>query len=325
MKTEKAFREFMNSRISANLRPKSIEWYEDRLGPFVKSCPIMPRSPESIENYLAKAPGSDETKRDTYNALRTFYKFISQRHRIPNPLAFIPPPRRSKAHMPTLEADELLRLFQAAENLVDQAIVTLIIDTGIRVGELCSLVKHNIKSGTIVVFGKTGWREVPVSIETKDLLGQLAQQSEDDFVFHDSEGKPASKYCIYRLVRRMMERAGIKGPKLGPHRIRHAFAKNFLMQGGDLKSLQEILGHTDMKTTQKYTSLNLNDIIKKHQSYSPLKAVMGAELSDLITPEILRQAEEIVRAKMIYAKGAQNQCAKNNPNIKGGTCDNRTG
>jgi hypothetical protein len=94
-----------------------------------------------------------------------------------------------------------------------------------------------------------------------------------------------------------MERAGIKGPKLGSHRIRHGFGKNFLVQGGDLRSLQEIMGHTDIKTTQKYATLNLTDIIKKHRKFSPLKAVHAAEQESLITPEVLKQAEEILKGR----------------------------
>ena len=188
-------------------------------------------------------------------------------------------------------------LLQPADNLRDRAILTLITDNGMRAGEVCSLLKHNIKQETVLVCGKTGWREVPISEETRELLLQVAAQSADDYVFHDDRGKPISRFSIYRIVRKHMEKAGIKGPKLGSHRIRHAFGKNFLVQGGDLRSLQEIMGHTDVKTTQKYATLNLTDIIKKHQKFSPLKAVHAAEQESLFTSEALKEAEEILRRK----------------------------
>ncbi|GAH65663.1 unnamed protein product, partial [marine sediment metagenome] len=121
---------------------------------------------------------------------------------------------------------------------------------------------------TVVVYGKTGWREVPISEETRRLLLQVAAKSPDEHVFHGHKG-PITRFCIYRTVREHMEKAGIKGPKLGPHRIRHAFGKNYLTEGGDLRSLQEIMGHTDIKTTQKYAALNLTDIIKKHRKFTP--------------------------------------------------------
>jgi integrase/recombinase XerD len=297
VRTDQALREFINSRISSNLSPRTIEWYEHRLRSFVKFCPSLPRRPEPIENFLSGVQGSPETKRDTFNALRTFFKFISQRHRIPNPMEAVCPPRRPKTRMATLEGFELVMLLDQAEDLRDRAILTLLVDNGMRAGEVCSLLKHNIKKETVLVCGKTGWREVPISEETRDLLLQVAAQSPDERVFHDDHKKPISRFTIYRIVREHMEKAGIKGPKLGPHRLRHAFGKNFLVEGGDLRSLQEIMGHTDVKTTQKYATLNLTDIIKKHQKFSPLRAAHAAAQESLFPAEALKEAEEILRRK----------------------------
>ena len=275
MRTELALREFLDSRISSNLSSRTIEWYEDRLRPFSKSCPNLPTQPQPIENFLASARGSLETKRDSYNALRTFFRFISSRHRISNPMDAINPPRRPKTLMATLEANELMKLLHLAQNMRDRAILTLIMDNGMRAGEVCSLLKHNIKQETVVVYGKTGWREVPISDETRWLFLQVASQSPDEHVFHGHKGR-ITRFGIYRIVREYMEKADIKGPKLGPHRIRHAFGKNYLVQGGDLRSLQEIMGHTDVKTTQKYATLNLTDIVNKHRKFSPLRAAHAA-------------------------------------------------
>ena len=166
-----------------------------------------------------------------------------------------------------------------------------------RAGEVCSLLKHNIKQETVLVCGKTGWREVPISDETREFLLHVAAQSPDAHVFYDDHKKPISRFTIYRVVREHMEKAGIKGPKLGPHRLRHAFGKNFLVEGGDLRSLQEIMGHTDIKTTQKYAALNLTDIIKKHHKFSPLRAAHAAAQESLFAAEALREAEEILRSK----------------------------
>ncbi|MBA7658675.1 Tyrosine recombinase XerD [subsurface metagenome] len=305
MRTELALREFINSRISLNRSPRTIEWYEDRLIPFAKSCPNLPRRPELIEQFLATVQGSPETKRDTFNALRAFFRFICKRHRVPNPMHIIDPPPRPKTLMATLESDELMRLLHSAQDprdLRDRAILTLIMDNGVRASEVCSLLKHNIKEETVVVYGKTGWREVPISNETRWLLLQVAAKSPDEHVFHGHKG-PITRFCIYRTVREHMEKAGIKGPKLGSHRIRHAFGKNYLVEGGDLRSLQEIMGHTDIKTTQKYAALNLTDIVKKHRKFTPLKAAHAAAQESLFSkPEVLREAEEILKGS---SKGKQ--------------------
>jgi len=296
MRTEQALREFIASRVAANLSRATISWYEDRLLPFAKSCSSLPRRPEPIESFLATVNGSPETRWDVYRALKTFFKFMSSRRRLPNPMDAIKPPRRPKTLMPTLESFEMMQVLNGAELPRDRAILTLIMDNGVRADEVCSLLKHNIRQETVVVHGKTGWREVPISEETRRLLLQIAATSPDDHVFHGHKG-PITRHLIYAIVRRALERAGIKGPKLGPHRIRHAFGKNFLVQGGELRSLQQIMGHADIKTTEKYATLNLTDIIKKHRQFSPLRGVHAAAQETLFTSEALQEAEEILRRK----------------------------
>ena len=293
MRTEQALHEFIASRIAANLRPATIQWYKDRLLPFARACPTLPRRPEPVECFLAEIQGSSETKYDVYRALKTFFKFISKRRRLPNPMDAVEM-RHPKTYMPTLELGELTTVLWGLESPRDRAIVSLIIDNGVRADEVCSLLKHNIKSETTLVHGKTGWREVPISEDTRRLLLRVAALSPDDYVFHGHKG-PITRHLIYAIVRRALEKAGIKGPKLGPHRLRHAFGKNFLVQGGDLRSLQEIMGHADIKTTEKYTTLNLTDVIKKHQKFSPLKAAQAGVQGNLFTPEVLKQAEEILK------------------------------
>ena len=296
MKTELALREFIASRIAANLSPATIEWYKARLLPFVNSCPTPPRRPEPIEGFLGTINGSPETKYDVYRALKTFFRFLCSRRHLPNPMDAMRSPRRPKTLMPTLEVGELVKLLNSVENQRDKAIITLLVDCGVRAGEVCSLLKHNIKQETIIVHGKVGWREVPVSDETRHLLLQIAALSSDDFVFHGDKG-PLTRHLIYAIVRRALEKTGIKGPKLGPHRLRHAFGKNFLVQGGDLRSLQEIMGHADIKTTQKYAALNLTDIITKHQKFSPIKAAHATAQESLFTSEVLKQDEEILKGR----------------------------
>jgi integrase/recombinase XerD len=296
VKTELAIREFLDSRISANLSPATISWYKDRLYPLTKSCPDLPRRPEPIERFLATIQGSPETKYDVYRALKTFFKFMCSRRKLPNPMDDIRSPRRPRTLMPTLEVGELANLLHSCESPRDRAVITLLVDCGVRAGEVCSLLKHNIKQETIIVHGKVGWREVPVSEETKRLLLQVAALSSDDYVFHGQKGL-MTRHLIYAIVRRALEKAGIKGPKLGPHRLRHAFGKNFLVQGGDLRSLQEIMGHADIETTQKYASLNLTDIVKKHQKFSPLKAANDAAQESLFATEAMKEAEQILQTK----------------------------
>ncbi|GAH57046.1 unnamed protein product [marine sediment metagenome] len=146
MRTELALREFLASRIAANVSPATIEWYKDRLLPFSRSCPTLPRRPEPVEFFLAEVQGSPETKYDVYRALKTFFKFMGSRRQLPNPMDAIQSPRRPKTLMPTLEVGELMRLLYSAESQRDRAIITLLVDSGVRAGEVCSLLKRASKS-----------------------------------------------------------------------------------------------------------------------------------------------------------------------------------
>jgi integrase/recombinase XerD len=298
LKTEQAIRDFIASRHAANLSPETISWYEDRLLPFARFQPILPRRPESIEFFLASLQDSDETKYDVYRALKTFFKFICKRRRLPNPMDDVQPPHRRKIVMPTLEADELVRLLGDAETLLEKAIITTLIDSGLRAGELCSLLKQNIKQQTLIVQGKIGWRELPISQETRILLLQLAGSSPNEFVFYDYKKGHLDRHQVYAIVRSLLNKAGITGLKVGPHRLRHAFGKNYLVCGGDLRSLQEIMGHADIETTQKYASLNLNDVINKHRQFSPLRYVQfKAHESQTNNDAVLIEAESILLKK----------------------------
>ena len=112
MKTALAIQEFLDSRISANLSPATIVWYKNRLLPFAEACLTLPRRPEPVESFMASIKGSPETKWDVYRALKTFFKFISSRRLLPNPMDAIKPPRRPKTLMPTLESGEMMKLLQ---------------------------------------------------------------------------------------------------------------------------------------------------------------------------------------------------------------------
>ena len=86
MKTEQALRDFIASRVAANLRPSTIQWYKDRLLPFSRCCPTLPRRPEPVEYFMSTIGGSPETRYNVYRALKTFFKFIcSQRLVLPEP------------------------------------------------------------------------------------------------------------------------------------------------------------------------------------------------------------------------------------------------
>jgi len=300
MRTQEALGIFLNSRLAQNLKPASIEWYRRKLARFAEVCPELPDDPALVENFLARLGGSDATRANYYQALNAFFAFTSKRYHGDNPMEAMPRPKLDEdSPRPTLDPEELMKLRDAPTSLRDRAILTLFIDTGIRSGELAQLRKQDITAEKIKVQGKGGkQRIVPISEETRRLLLSLmAADGVTDYIFSGHKGHLTS-HGLYRIVSGYMRKAGISGPKLGGHRIRHGFARAYLVMGGDTRSLQKILGHKRISTTEKYADLSEQDIIEKHHRFTPLRAVhAAAQQSFLDKVKAVEEAEEILTKK----------------------------
>ncbi len=298
MKTLTAIQSFLYSRRSLNLRPTSIRWYQKNLDRFVSFYPDeLPTEPEPIEKFLVEVVSDekDETRHAHYRTLRALYHFICKRHRLLNPMDFVGAPRRRKKVRPTLTSQEMMQLLADAQTLRDRAILSLFIDSGPRCGEAGSLRKQDIFEDHIKVDGKTGQREIPISDETRRLLLALvADDGNTEFVFRGQRG-PLTPSGIYQLVKRHMRKAGITGSKLGPHRIRHGFAKQFIKNGGDTRSLQEIMGHASITTTEIYVTLSRDEVVAKHHKFTPLRSAHAAAQESLFdTSQAVKEAEAIL-------------------------------
>ena len=209
MKTQMAVNDFLRSRQARNLSPITITWYRDKLQLFAWSCPELPEEPGPIEEHLATIKGTPETRHAQFRALRAFFKFVSQRYELPNPVTKVAPPRCPKKVMVTLEPDEMMRLLLASysSSLRDNALLTLLIDTGMRASEAAGLRKQDIKASTVRVRGKTGEREIPISDETRRLLLAVITDK-GEYVFNDHKG-PLGRHGVYRIARACMAKAGI--------------------------------------------------------------------------------------------------------------------
>ncbi len=304
MKTQAAVNDFLHSRQALSLSQESITWYQAKLQRFAHFCPKPPKDPRPIEAFLAGLKPSEatqyslSTKRNYFNALRALFRFISERHGTRNPMAKMHLPGRDSDEEPmaSLEADELMSLLYSATILRDKAILTLFVDTGMRSGELAGLRKLDIEAEIVTVRGKSGKRQIPISEDARRLLLSLiiAEASKDEYVFHGHKG-PLTRNGVYRIVHGHMKSAGIKGPKLGPNRIRHGFGKGYLVNGGDLRSLQVLMGHKRITTTQKYTTFISKDIIEKHHKYSPLgRLTPQLSFLDMDKGRAIREAEAII-------------------------------
>jgi len=217
-----------------------------------------------------------------YRAMHAFCIWLCREEFIKqNPMQNMKPPRIPKKVIRSLTTEEINRLMVMTSgklffDIRNRAIILLLLDTGIRLAELTSLkIKDiNIQRQTIHVHGK-GNKERIVHIgktALKAVLKYLQTRSDDLPNLWLTEGrKPLGRWGIKSMVYDLFRYAEIDGYRLGPHTFRHTAAVNYLRNGGDVFTLQRLLGHSTLEMTKRYlSSLNDDDIIVAHTKYSPV-------------------------------------------------------
>lgn len=161
----------------------------------------------------------------------------------------------------------------------DRAIILLLFDSGLRATELCNIQRKdiNLQTNTIKVLGK-GAKERVVYFGKRTakaiwryLLPRLNTYRMEDYVFvvdYPRDPRPMDRRILQQLLRRIGDRAGI--PHVHPHRFRHSMAINYLRNGGDVLTLQALLGHSSLETVSLYTRIAQTDCARVHQSASPV-------------------------------------------------------
>ncbi len=257
--------------------------------------------------FLAKEPGkrgktavqrTTRTCRWYAQSMHAFCHWLHEEEYIDeNPAARVEMPKLEKPLIRIIEYDEFEKLlaacaapqetgFIADRNAArNRAILWVLWDAGIRVGELCDLRLSNFdrREGTLIVFGK-GRKERRVAIGRNALrtllyyLDRWRQSDEElkeignpdeDHVFLSETGQALTVYGIEMLFKRLRRRSGITGKRISPHIFRHTFAVRYLMLGGDIFSLQELLGHEDISTIKNYMHLNDLNVQSQKRKFSP--------------------------------------------------------
>lgn len=218
-------------------------------------------------------------------AVRTFFRFL-QRERLvySNPAAGIRAPKREKPVPRALSVDEMDRFFVRNPAMAkrDLAVFELLYSSGLRVGELTGLRIQDLdlKNGWVRVVGKgSKERYVPVGskaikaieeyLPLRDLL--LAQKrpwTDSEALFVNQRGGPLSSRTVRRILKAYLDAAGLKRDA-SPHTFRHSFATHLLVGGADLRSIQELLGHASLSTTQRYTRVDLGRLMEVYDKAHP--------------------------------------------------------
>lgn len=151
----------------------------------------------------------------------------------------------------------------------DRAMLELLYATGIRVSELIGLKMNdvNMQMGYIICHDRNKERSVPFGNKAREALteyffkarGQMIEDPQEETLFVNCSGRPMSRQGFWKLIKHYAHQAGIE-EEITPHTLRHSFAAHLVANGADLRSVQEMLGHSDISTTQIYANMNHNRI-----------------------------------------------------------------
>jgi len=265
----------------------TLRAYRKDLEEFSKFVNIKPEDVElaDVRGFIAEQIKSGLNKTSVSRRLasiRSFFKFLYREgYKRTNPAKLVSKPKLPKLLPRFLSVDDAFALVErpAGTGFLparDRAILELLYSSGLRVSEISSLNIDDIntKEGFLKVKGK-GRKErmVPVGSKAIDaiksyMVERIALKSKDRFLFLNRTGKGLSDRGVRRLVVKYARMIGISG-KIGPHALRHTFATHLLQGGADLRVIQELLGHSSLSTTQKYTHLDVTHLIDVYDKAHP--------------------------------------------------------
>lgn len=251
-------------------------------------------TPEAVRGYVASLylANSSATVGRKLSALRTFFRYLCRQGIMDvYPLASIANPKTARTIPVFLTVDEVFALLeepgrQDQFGRRDTAMLELLYSTGMRVSELVSRDMNHLDfaSGMVRVTGKGNKeRLVPFGTAAAEALRSyyperqqllvarmaLGRPTESQALFLNSRGGRITARSVERLIQFYGLRAGITA-SVTPHALRHSFATHLLEMGADLRTVQELLGHVSLSTTQKYTHLNLDHLTRVHDQAHPL-------------------------------------------------------
>lgn len=284
--------------IERNRSAKTIENYGRYLDRFIQFAKIT--NPSGITEDLIrqyrlhlnrlKDSNGNTLKKVTQNyhiiTLRNFLKYLAKRDIKSVPAEKVELGKQEDREVTFLEADELERLLKSPEGddldaLRDRAVLGTLFSTGMRVSELCSLDRDKIDTtrGELSIRGKgSKIRVVFLSDEAKeDINKYLTKRTDIDealFIripksktFSKDEDLRLTPRSIQRIVKKYSTKSGIMGKNVSPHTLRHSYATDLLRNGADIRSVQSMLGHSSVTTTQIYTHVTDKQLREIHKKF----------------------------------------------------------
>jgi len=239
-----------------------------------------------IQNYiqtLGKIMNMNSVSRNI-STLKSFYKFLLLNKNVTkNPLTSIKNPKIKKTLPKVLSEEEINTLLDISLNndfdYRNKAMLELMYSSGLRVSELINLKVNDVDldDSLVRIFGKgSKERIVPLSQYAVDALSdyisfyrsKLFKHGQNDFLFLNNHGLPMTRQGFFKIIKKLAKEKEIK-TDFSPHTLRHSFATHLLKNGADLRSIQELLGHSDVSSTQIYTHITNERLQNNYVEFHP--------------------------------------------------------
>ncbi len=285
-------------RVERGLAPNSLESYErdlKRMNEWAIKCKIslLDLTRKDLRGWIANMSReglAPSTVSRAVSAARGFFRFLMlDGHLKVHPAEDLDTPQQMR-YLPQFLNEEQIDLLLAqpdaetAVGLRDRALLELMYATGLRVSETISLKMSEVDldGGLLVCHGKGSKdRRVPIGRSASHWLrmymGTRARASEvqiDGYLFVNGNGRPLSRQETWATIKKYASSAGLKN--VSPHTLRHSFATHLLQRGADSRSVQALLGHTDISTTQIYTHITDSHLRATYDKHHPRAATVDA-------------------------------------------------
>lgn len=234
--------------------------------------------------HLKKEDMKDKTMSRNISCIRSFYKFLLMERMIQkNPIEFIELPKIRKTLPTVLSEEEVDKILDIP--LVDhysyrnKAMIELMYATGLRVSELVHLELNDIDfySDTVRTIGKGNKERIipmgdyakeAVRIYVEEYRPSMMKRNCHNYLFVNNHGNQMTRQGFFKILKKIAKEKDIHTP-FSPHTLRHSFATHLLSHGADLRSIQELLGHSDISTTQIYTHVSNEKIKQEYDEFHP--------------------------------------------------------
>lgn len=246
---------------------------------YIKDKNILDVESSDIRSYLKTISSmSDKSIARNMTSIRTFYDYLLKRGLIKNnPVDGIKSPKIGKYLPDVLSISEVEKLldFEPTNSFTfrDRCMLELLYSSGLRISELVSLKFENVNLDDCIikVMGKgSKERIVPLNDITVSYLAEyinnirpkMIKKTDNDYIFLNNHGNVITRQAVFKMIKKRAEKVGIK-KSISPHTLRHSFATHMLQGGADIRFIQELLGHSDVTTTEIYTHI-ANEMLKSN-------------------------------------------------------------